>query len=43
MYKYYIDILHKNKYTPKLLNKIKQMVNENQFGLYYWFARFITL
>ena len=29
MYKYYIEILHKNNYIPKLLNKIKQMVKKN--------------
>ena len=32
MYKYDIDILRKNKYIPKLLNKIMQMVNKKQFG-----------
>ena len=32
MEKFYIDILHKNEYIPKLLNKIKQMVNEKQFS-----------
>ena len=32
MYKYYIDIQRNNKYIPTLLNKIKQMVNKNQFG-----------
>ena len=31
MYKYYIEILHKNIYIPKLLYKIKQMVDEKQF------------
>ena len=29
MYKYYIDILRKNKNISKLLNKIKQIVNKN--------------
>ena len=32
MYKYYIDILRKNKSIPKFLNIIKQMVNKKQFG-----------
>ena len=31
MHKYYTDILRKNKYIPKLLNKIMQMVNKNNF------------
>ena len=32
MYEHYVDILRKNKYIPKLLNKIKKMVNKKQFG-----------
>ena len=43
MNKYYIDILRKKTYIPKLLNKIKQMVNKNQFGYYYWFARYLVM
>ena len=39
MSEYDIYILRKNKNIPKLLNKIEQMVNENQLGLYYWFTR----
>ena len=42
MNKYYIDILRKKKYIPKLLNIIKQLVYKNQFGKYYWFARYKT-
>ena len=30
MCKYYRNILRKNKNIPKLLNKIKKKVNENQ-------------
>ena len=32
MYKYYMDILRKNKYAPKFLNEIKQVANKKQFG-----------
>ena len=33
MYKYCIDILRKNKYIAKLLNKIKQMVEKKTIWL----------
>ena len=43
MYKYFIDILRKNKNILKLLNRIKRMVNKKQLGWYYWFARLCNL
>ena len=33
MHKYYIEILHKNKFLPKLLNKLEQMMNKKTIWL----------
>ena len=43
MYKYYIEILSKNKYVPKLLNIIKQMVNKKTIWLVLMYCEISTV